>query len=164
LATEPFSEAHFATFPQALVEPCILAATSQKGCCPACGAPWARVIESERKLTRPGKGSKIYVDPEGSPYKEHGGSVIGNRDPKRHCTETTTAGWLPTCDCPNPDPDRAHNRTQPAVVLDPFLGSGMTAAVAKRLCRDYVGIELNEDYRPLIEKRLRVRRRIKFAF
>jgi DNA modification methylase len=40
------------------------------------------------------------------------------------------------------------------VVLDPFAGSGTTLAVAKRLNRDSVGIELNPTYLPLIVKRL----------
>ncbi len=35
---------------------------------------------------------------------------------------------------------------QGGVVLDPFLGSGTTAIVAKSLNRDYVGIEINENY------------------
>ena len=47
LATEPSSDAHFATFPQALVETCILAGTSAKGVCRECGSPWARVIDHE---------------------------------------------------------------------------------------------------------------------
>ena len=33
---QPFSEAHFATFPMALVEPCIKAGTSEKGQCRLC--------------------------------------------------------------------------------------------------------------------------------
>ena len=40
------------------------------------------------------------------------------------------------------------------IVLDPFMGSGTTAAVAKSLGRDYIGCELHEDYGNLIRKRV----------
>jgi len=40
------------------------------------------------------------------------------------------------------------------IVLDPFMGSGTTAAVAKALGRDYIGCELHEDYGNLIQKRI----------
>jgi site-specific DNA-methyltransferase (cytosine-N4-specific) len=68
--TKPYSEAHFATFPEKLIEPCIQA-----------------------------------------------GSRTGD------------------------------------VVLDPFFGSGTTGEVAERFGRNYIGIELNEDYKSLQHKR-----------
>jgi site-specific DNA-methyltransferase (adenine-specific) len=71
IPTSPYRGAHFATFPPALVEPCILAA------CPAGG-----------------------------------------------------------------------------VVIDPFAGSGTTLAVAKRLGRRAVGIELNSEYIKMAEERI----------
>jgi site-specific DNA-methyltransferase (adenine-specific) len=40
------------------------------------------------------------------------------------------------------------------IVLDPFLGSGTTSVVAKKLNRNYVGIEFNEQYCCWAEKRL----------
>ena len=40
------------------------------------------------------------------------------------------------------------------VVLDPFMGAGTTAVVAKQLDRDYLGIELNAEYIKIAEKRL----------
>jgi len=41
------------------------------------------------------------------------------------------------------------------LVLDPFLGSGTTAAVAKSLGRNYLGIELNSEYFAVAQDRLR---------
>lgn len=40
------------------------------------------------------------------------------------------------------------------LVFDPFLGSGTTSVVAKKLGRHYCGIEINEEYALLAEKRL----------
>jgi DNA modification methylase len=71
IATQPFPEAHFATYPEKLVEPCVLAG------CPVGGT-----------------------------------------------------------------------------VLDPFCGSGTTGAVAYRLGREFIGIELNEEYAEMAERRI----------
>ena len=40
------------------------------------------------------------------------------------------------------------------IVLDPFMGSGTTAQVAQHLGRQYLGCELNPDYKPLQDKRI----------
>jgi site-specific DNA-methyltransferase (adenine-specific) len=40
------------------------------------------------------------------------------------------------------------------VVFDPFLGSGTTSVVAKKLGRNYIGIEMNTEYALWAEKRL----------
>jgi len=55
--------------------------------------------------------------------------------------------WASSCACAiNP---------VPCIVLDPFAGSGTTLAVAKSLGRDYLGLELNTEYKSLIEERIR---------
>ena len=40
------------------------------------------------------------------------------------------------------------------MVFDPFLGSGTASVVAKKLGRHWCGVELNEEYAMLAEKRL----------
>ena len=41
------------------------------------------------------------------------------------------------------------------LILDPFLGSGTTAVIAKKLQRNYIGFEQDENYIKLAKKRLR---------
>jgi DNA modification methylase len=41
------------------------------------------------------------------------------------------------------------------IVLDPFFGSGTTGQVAQALGRQFIGIELNDAYKPLQDERLR---------
>jgi DNA modification methylase len=40
------------------------------------------------------------------------------------------------------------------IVLDPFMGAGTTALVAKKLNRNYVGFELNPEYIKIAERRI----------
>lgn len=144
---------HFATFPPDLVEPCILATTSAKGCCPSCGKQWVRITKSVRIRTRPGLNSKAYDRTsgqplEGQPEKPWNEDKVGNRDPGRHVTKTETVGWKPGCLCGNREP-------VPCTVLDPFFGSGTTGMVAERLGRRWLGVELSIDYTKQAVKRLR---------
>jgi DNA modification methylase len=132
---------HFALMPRELAERCIRLGTSDRGCCPACGSPWRRVVEKERIPTRPGLNSKINraSSHEDSPYHGHHGIVIGNRDRNRHTTVYRTVGWEPGCGC-------GLDRTVPCRVLDPFGGLSTTAVVAASLGRVGITIELNPEY------------------
>lgn len=40
------------------------------------------------------------------------------------------------------------------IIIDPFMGAGTTAIVARKLGRNYIGCELNEDYIEIAEKRI----------
>lgn len=126
---QPTPEAHFATFPEALAETCIKAGTSARGVCSSCGRPWERVVEAEPMVTRHGPKSGGY----GSRTTDGlSGTMLA--PPRR-----TTSGWRPTCKCPAGEP-------VPAVVLDPFVGSGTVCRVAERLGRRGVGLDLNMSY------------------
>lgn len=162
IATEPYPEAHFATFPQALVEPCIKAGTSERGCCPECGAPWVREKEETPEYTawKLQKREQSYYTLgtiNGVPRSTKG---THGSNPSMY----TTTGWHPGCACY--DPANVHGETDPAtaleavggivpcIVLDPFLGSGTTALVARRLGRKCVGVELSPEYAALAARRL----------
>ena len=157
IPTKPTKGAHFATFPKKLVEPCIKAGTSAEGCCPECGAPWERVTEKERVRTRPGKNSKAYdrstgktvSDSEEKPWRDR--AEIGNRDPGRHVTSTTTTGWAPGCECLI---DGYFPQSEPCTVMDIFSGTATTGEVARANGCHYIGIELSKEYIALAAKRL----------
>ena len=52
--------------------------------------------------------------------------------------------------------DLVNSLTRPGeLILDPFIGSGVTAIVARQLGRDYLGIELNPEYIEIAKRRIR---------
>lgn len=139
---QPFPDAHFATFPEALIEPIIKVSTSEKGVCPECGSPWARVVETERVATRP-------TD---TPYKDS--AQEANKDHGRHVRESKTLGWRPTCGCVSIKTIETGDCVPPATILDCFAGSGTSLLVARKLGRHSVGIELSAQYADMARKRL----------
>ena len=146
VASQPYADAHFATFPPNLIKPCILAGTSEAGCCATCGAPRDRVVARDG-----GPPNNRFRDGLAGDCKtaHNEGTVAGaalSRLYQKHGYPTIrTTGWRPTCDC--------GAASEPCVVLDPFLGSGTTAQVAQDLERRWIGVELNPDYEPLIRQR-----------
>ncbi len=140
----PYPEAHFATFPEALIEPCILAGSSERGVCPECGKPWAREVE-KGYTSHDGETDSLYNEKSTAgrlaklrqAAMANGGEYVNNRK---------TVGWKATCKC--------GLEPVPALVLDPFMGSGTTGAVALRLKRNFIGIELNPEYIKLANKRI----------
>ena len=50
--------------------------------------------------------------------------------------------------------ERIISSTNANIILDPFMGSGTTALVAKRLARQYIGIEIAKDYVEMAEERI----------
>jgi DNA modification methylase len=201
LATQPYPEAHFATFPEALPERCIRAGTSERGCCPECGAPWERVVVAT------GADNGRVREDVGDWIKHKGGNADGKRSrsgatykPQRAATDdwrstcscadasgaddtltntapappslggvddagaapnpVATKGWQQSCSCDGCGTEEPHMvctdtlNPVPCTVLDPFMGSGTVALVARRLGRRSIGVELNESYAALCARRL----------
>ena len=145
IPTQPFPGSHFAVFPEKLIEPMILAGCPTEICC-SCGKIRMRISKRVTEPTRParimGTGKSGRDD---DPNKQ-----LHTRDPQRHIVkDIQTIGWT-DCSC------QAKDKYQPGICLDPFMGSGTTAVVVKKLGRNYVGIELNKSYCDMAEKRLKI--------
>ena len=153
IPTQPTPEAHFATFPEALIVPCIKAGTSEKGCCPECGSPWERIIERDRK----NRTELDKDDPRYRPNTYSGAYENINGKGDAGYTTVNTLGWQPTCKCQTTSEGAEGYYSPypiPCTVLDPFFGSGTTGIVAKKLQRNCIGIELNAEYIKIAEKRI----------
>lgn len=142
IASQPFSAAdygitnidHYATFPPKLVEPCLLAGSSPKAC-ECCGAPWERVLAPTGQLNR----REAAHMPLNTPTKTDSSGWAPTR--------IATDRWRPTCNHEN-------EGTGKCIVLDPFCGAGTVALVALQYGRHYLGIEINQDYIALAQRRI----------
>jgi DNA modification methylase len=148
--TQAYSEAHFATFPEELPRRCILAATSAKGACEQCGAPWERVTKREVQFES-GSG-KAGNPPDGKHGTDWEQAKSGDYDIRMGpVVDSQTIGWTPTCQCKG-----QRGKTAPCMVLDPFGGSGTTGRVALELRRRAILLDLaygDGPYQALAERR-----------
>lgn len=139
IPTRPYSGAHFAVFPEQLIEPCILAGSAAQAC-EHCGAPWERQIERESGVINLEEGKRQALRSAGA---QTGGTQRVTLGVTEH-VRRRDFGFRPSCTCPNDGAARS-------VVLDPFVGSGTTCRVAEKFGRDSIGIDLG--YQELQEKR-----------
>ena len=145
ISTQRYAYAHFATFPEELPRRCIGAGTSERGACPACGAPWRREVELTDEYRELLESENAWRTSEEKP------DAFTNQQPKGHVSnvpkKNRTTGWAATCECAAAEP-------VPCTVLDPFAGSGTTLLVACRMGRRGLGIEMSEEYLRLAERRI----------
>jgi len=141
IATQGFKGAHFATFPIELAARAIRAGTSEKGCCPQCGAPYKRFVEQTESdwQERKKAGEPIRHGLKGAAASGAGG-FKGRSKTGEH--------WEPTCKCDAGDP-------VPCVVLDPFMGAATTAAAASNQKCSCVGFEICSEYAELAAQRFK---------
>jgi hypothetical protein len=143
--TQPYKGAHFATFPEELARRCILAATSERGACAACGAPWERIVERQPSTMYVRvRDAKRGVDGADEGYKASEKEVAEYG--KEEAGTSRAVGWKAGCQC-------GTEEMRPCLVLDPFAGSGTTGRVAIELNRRSVLLDLA--YHGHAEKRTR---------
>lgn len=129
---------HFAAYPPELCRR-IIAGWSPPGICTACGEGRRPVVarHDERPMNGwpPGHGAstRLLNGVPGASRPSFAGSITGY-----------------ACACPQPDAP-----TRPAVVLDPFAGTGTTMLVASVLGRVGVGVDRSMDYARLARWRTR---------
>lgn len=149
LGPEPSRENHYAAFVTEVPKRCILAGTSAKGACPACGTGWVRMVERGYVATpKACKGVTVRSDAAAAILAgDQGARRARDGHVKGLMRADTTLGWQPGCSCDAGPP-------VPQTVLDPFLGTGTTALVADRLGRSGIGIELKPEYVAIARRRI----------
>lgn len=94
----------------------------------------AAIVKSQRKILRTGRNKRcVWTITTGASKADHYAVF-----PEKLIETPILAG------CP-----------EGGIVLDPFMGSGTTAIVARRLSRKFIGIDLNPHYVKLAEDRIR---------
>jgi DNA modification methylase len=180
IATEPTPDAHFATFPRELVRRCLAAGCPER-VCRTCGVPSERIVDGDwyfadppHPVTRRALEGAVAkgATPALAAHFRHLGAVNGtagdgyNLSAGRHgdtnessfvdrfgklavsamlgALKRRSTGWS---DC-------GHDAWRPGVCLDPFIGAGTTAQVARAMGRHAVGIDLNPAYLAIAARRL----------
>jgi len=143
IPTKSFKEAHFATFPETLIEP-IIKAGCPEFVCKKCGKARIKILEPTEEY-------KEYLG-KGNLEEHHAGQetktkfkVKANAEYKfrGHSDCGCGAGW------------------ESGINLDPFMGTGTTALVALKQRKRFIGIEIKQEYIDMSYKRIaKVQQRI----
>ena len=150
IPTQPFPEAHFAVYPEGLVEIPIKA-----GCpefiCKKCGKARVKIMDnSERVNTRPGLDiGNMKSGKDIDPNKELHKSDLSKY---RQQIKYKEIGYT-DCGC--------NAGFEPGIVLDPFMGAGTSALVALKQRKRFIGIEIKQEYIDMAKRRIaKVQQRI----
>ena len=122
---------HFAAFPMELPRRCILG-WSPPGVCTGCGQGRHPTVDRDVPATYKRYAIKGHSDPRADGHARM--FFDSHQDTRR-----TITGYV--CACPEPSAP-----TRPAIVLDPFSGTGTTILVASVLGRRGIGVDLSADY------------------
>ncbi len=137
--TQSFKGAHFATYPEKLVSR-IIGMACPETVCSKCGAGYVPVIEK----TDHGFADRTFRSPHetGTEWNTNwqGATTLA------HVITQRVIHYAPSCKC--------GAGTAAGIVLDPFMGAGTTAVVAKKMNRRYLGCDLNAEYVAMAQGRI----------
>jgi DNA modification methylase len=147
--TKAFPDAHFAVYPTKLVT-IPIKATCPERVCLECSTPRVKIYKGE-KVEDVGRSEDAkYVQQEtelmngiakASASRQLGGNYQRELDKRK--IKITYQG----CEC--------NGDYRVGIAFDPFMGAGTTALVARKLGRDFIGIELSKEYKKIADARLR---------
>lgn len=146
ITTKPFSEAHFAVYPEELCETPIKA-----GCpefvCKKCGKAREKIIITNN----PSKEfeEKMKEEAKNRGYTEHSSARLYTslHAKGKNWKKESQFGGLTNCGC--------DEEFIGGIVLDPFFGAGTTGLVALKQNKKFIGIELNPEYIKIAKERLK---------
>jgi DNA modification methylase len=137
---------HFAAFPQEWPRRIILG-WSPPGYCCECGEARTAVVDKRyEELHQQSRNRSVRQDLYDDGFRADGG-MNGRNVSSVGQNIATITGY--SCACPTPNAP-----TRPAVVLDPFCGTGTTVMVARALGRYGIGVDLSSDYLRLARWRI----------
>jgi site-specific DNA-methyltransferase (adenine-specific) len=145
ITTKPHPFAHFSVYPEEICIRPILSSCPEQVCV-KCGAPRLPITQAFKTTSEgqppPGTSSA------GQKFKmvtDIGRAAGRRRFPVRYEIAREIVGYS-DCGC--------NAGFRPGIVLDPFMGSGTTEVVAKKLGRNFIGIDIKEEYVEIARKRI----------
>ncbi len=137
---------HFAAYPVAVVEPLVKA-----GCprlvCVRCNTPQVREVKTGELAGE----AKLWLAPGATAANERGASPSSIlRSNSRAWRARADLGFRPTCECGEAE----GAEFLPGLCLDPFVGSGTSGVVARKLGLRFVGIDTSADYLEMAANRI----------
>lgn len=142
ICPQPFSESHFATYPEELCETPIKA-----GCpefiCNKCGKAREKIFDYDKQERK----KEIFLNTKYENTQQEREVRQGFDSSRKYFQPIISSKGLTDCGC--------GEGFSSGVILDPFFGAGTTGLVALKLNRKFVGIELNPEYIEIAQERLK---------
>lgn len=141
VATANCKQKHFASFPEKLAKYLIGMSTPSHGVCADCGVPYVPTIN--KKLVPTKGAAKRHIiddrDTKGVSQDDRGSKLARDGHLPGHTYKKEISGWSRSCSCTT-------ESIRPAIVLDPFCGTGTTVLAANQMGRIGMGLDLSAEY------------------